>query len=327
MNLRIPMPTWLAHHMLKISSPLALAALLCVGTRPHWALAVAGWTALLFAVVGVLISVAHAMGTCPRCKPRKNPARWYYRAWGAFGRHGLTPVFVAVLLSSLGATLLLPESQGSGLEPSRAVGASAIVLAFTAYLSALRFTTVNYPEAPVRMPIETFFQGRGKGLVHHADRIALALAVVAMIMSFMPREGGPMNTARLAVSFLLLFAVEANQRHGMTLCEECVKNFRVDAAEYAHARVWRLKAVHRLGPVAFFLILGVFIASFLVEGIAMAFIMFLMYAQFIALILLGRFHGAYQPWCPVCRNGGGGDDECEAHPTPTGGNGRPLPVS
>ncbi|MGV9816339.1 hypothetical protein ACWDTQ_31050 [Streptomyces cellulosae] len=163
-------------------------------------------------------------------------------------------------------------------------------------------------------------------LIHRSYGLAPALQLGAAATYFLPMTDLVailLTPITLAAALMILLSL----RHGMTLCEHCVTEFRVDAAEYAAARARRFRVAHTW-PLPFatlLLLVGGWVVVALFEDVyrGPVFLPAYLLAAFVS--WGGRFHSVYQPWCPYCRGGGGGGHAAPA-PEPTGGNSRPLPA-
>lgn len=175
-----------------------------------------------------------------------------------------------------------------------------------------------------RLRVVNLLHERASKLVHRAEWIFVALALLNGASCFLPLNvwSATLNT----VLALLVFAgIFFKQQHGARLCERCVTEFTIDAPEYAERHARRFWLFHRsITPLAFtavFSVLTIFLGApwrgviSMIPASAQAFV-----------ALLARFHNSYQPWCLYCRRWDDGGDE-ETVPDPTGGHGRPLPVT
>lgn len=165
---------------------------------------------------------------------------------------------------------------------------------------------------------------RRGGLVHRADWAFALLALSTGACGFFPPT--VWSTAlHVLLSGLTIFMLVAALVHGARLCERCVTEFVIDAPERAARHERRFWFFHQSAWGLALMMIPLGVSSFLDapwRGVGFTFVA----GAQVASALLSRFHGSYQPWCPFCRRGRGGDDETEAVPDPTGGHGRPLPV-
>jgi hypothetical protein len=166
---------------------------------------------------------------------------------------------------------------------------------------------------------------RASGLVHRADWIFIGLVLLSGVPAFLP--GSVMVSSFGALfAFLVLGGLFFKMQHGARLCEQCVTEFEIDAPGHAARHQRRFRAFHSSGVLL--VMLAPMIASLFLEAPWKGVAMLPSVGAQVAFTLLARFHGAYQPWCPYChpRRGGGGGGT-EPAPDPSGGRGRPLPVT
>jgi len=175
-----------------------------------------------------------------------------------------------------------------------------------------------------RTRLMNHLHNRASGLVHRMDWVFVSLALIAGASAFLPRT----RWAAVVQAVLALVAVAGiffKHQHGGRLCEQCVTAFPINAPEYADKRKKRFKAFHSswvIVPPA----LACCMASMLLESSWRGVVYMVPWVMQAGLALVARFHSSYQPWCPYCRDGGGGEGEAESAPDPSGGHGRPLPV-
>ncbi|MDQ1041473.1 hypothetical protein QFZ75_007975 [Streptomyces sp. V3I8] len=162
-------------------------------------------------------------------------------------------------------------------------------------------------------------------LRHRGDLIYFTSVVPASALLFVPGDGNWLFLLRLLASTGMVAGALLGVHHSMILCERCVTDFRIDAADRAASRRWRFTAFHRASWGAVVVILGGSLARFFLDRPLDAVVASTTHFVVVIVVLLARFHGSYRPWCPYCRRGRGGKDPEEA-PSPTGGHGRPLPV-
>ncbi|MFD3815171.1 hypothetical protein ACFWRZ_08895 [Streptomyces rubiginosohelvolus] len=129
----------------------------------------------------------------------------------------------------------------------------------------------------------------------------------------------------MLLAFLALGGFYVKFQHGAALCERCVVSFSINAPELAARHTRRFWLYHRSPWAVGVLVLPMCAVPFLPapwSGVA-----YMPASIAMALTtLLSRFHSSYEPWCPICGNGGGGAGEPADAPSPTGGHDRPMPV-
>ena len=320
----------LAHHALKGALLLAVPALLASDIRGRSLLMnIAGVALPVLALSLAVLALGHG-GDCNACR-RKSPEilnRPLYRAWAKFSRWGIIPLLVTGVL----AVLLVPLIFSAGAHRERefdwgATGALAVVTMTAGLcLSAARFRRVNHPGLTPYTPVRTFLEGPGRRIRHKGHWIVLALFPVCVIAAFQSPEGVWGFAGGLA--FIALFGASyAEIQHDLALCEQCVVEFRTDAIDYAARRKWRFAVMHRGSWIPTAGVLVMIVGGSIVEDDKSPYLLAGNFAISACFVLLGRFHGAYQPWCPYCRGGGGGGEEEEVVPDPSGGHGRPVPVA
>jgi hypothetical protein len=322
----------LVHHGLKLFPPLAAAGVVLsdIRDRSIW-IFLGGCLVAMLAAFAASLAYLHvsAAGDCPDCRriPEDRLKRWYYRAWIHFSRWAVQLLGAVILASMLAVTFLFPVRKHAGEQFNWGADAVwfAAVLAGTVALSAVRFRRVHAAEVTPYTPVRNFFAGKGQGLRHKGEWFYIAVIIPMSALNFAPRYGVWDKVGGVAM-LILVVATYAQMQHGMSLCAQCVTEFRTDAAEHAARHTWRFTAIHRVTPFLSGTGLVVMLFSETAGDSAWRGVFYLpLYASIISGMLLGRFHGSYQPWCPYCRRGGGGEDS-EMVPDPTGDHGRPLPV-
>jgi hypothetical protein len=118
----------------------------------------------------------------------------------------------------------------------------------------------------------------------------------------------------------------AMRQHDRRLCEACAWAMPLNAAEVA-ARYQSRFAVAHAGqnrPLVFaYLIVLLGSNVVLVDGLAGRIGWAVVQSSMIYLVLAYSSHRRFQPWCPRCDGGGGGDDRVEVpDPVPHGGRSR-----
>lgn len=166
---------------------------------------------------------------------------------------------------------------------------------------------------------------RASGIVHRMDWLFVVLVLVTAAAHFLPKNAWTAGYLNLVLAVLLFVGIFLKLQHGARLCEQCVVEFSVDAPEHAARHRRRFQLFHWAPGMLCLAVVPVLVAPFLPQPWSGA-IYLPNPLTLILTTLLARFHSSYEPWCPYCHNGRGGDDEREAAPDPTGGHGRPLPV-
>lgn len=321
----------MVHHALKLEPIFATVALLFFDVRDRGGVParVTEGAAVVIALATLILSFAHLShaSSCSYChpKPEHRLKLLHYRAWLNYSRWSTLLAFGGVTLALTVAPHVVPAGKHPGRHFDWSGDAVYItcVLFITLSLSATRFRNVNAPTLRPYAPVRSFFAGPGKPLRHRGHWIFIALLLPAAALEFAPARG-VWSIVKLTVDVILLGAVYAQIQHSLALCEQCVTEFRSDAAGHAERHSWRFTAVHRAGIAAqgTGLLVMVF-ASFTNNPLA-GILNISVYAVLAAFTLLGQFHSNYQPWCRYCRNGG---EDAEPVHDPTGDHGRPVPVA
>lgn len=160
---------------------------------------------------------------------------------------------------------------------------------------------------------------------HHSHWITSFVFPLYIISAIGP-DSGRWNSAHSAIGLLLIASFAAGWRHGRELCEICVTEFRVDAPGYAASKRWIFTIGHK-GQFTFAIsatagcVIDMAFRGFFVTTASLS----LMACATVAVTFTNRFHRKYQPWCPYCHPGDGGQEHTEI-PDPTGGHDRPVPA-
>lgn len=317
------------HHGLKLGLPLLIAGTITTDiARIHWSINITSWLLLGLGTVFAALGAVHAyLAPCPTCRTRTLP-RPLDRTATTISRYTGWPLALCALL----AALLLPVVPGDASEHfadtrfnwGQEIPRWLLVLLFTGFMAAVRYDRVNHPDVPRKTPLTRFLKERGKALVHKGHWFYAGTAALAAGALFLPTKGIWGSIGNF-LFLLTLFMQYTNAQHGKNLCEQCVTEFRADAAEHAEQRRWKFAAVHKVDPWAVALglayMLGVLLLPHLWKGVIGC--AYFLLVGFMALQI--RFHSSYRPWCPYCRRGGGsGDEETESTPDPS--QGRPVPA-
>lgn len=145
---------------------------------------------------------------------------------------------------------------------------------------------------------------------HRSPALLSASIVAAIALGIRPANATPLTA--LAAMALLVFVLVTwllMRQHDRRLCESCVAELPLNAAQAAskyHRRFWAVHAGSNpwiLGPYLVALVGTNFLMSPL-GRIAWA----VMQASMVFLILSHTTHRRLQPWCGWCSGGGGGTD-------------------
>lgn len=325
---------FMRHHILKAAVPVAVASMVANDIRGRsWILDAGSTVGLIAALVLFLVAFGHARkaDTCERCVPKSAAVlgRPAYRAWKRYSDWGVIPMISVVASIVILMPLVFEKNADRAKEfnwgPSLSVIAMFLVVGL--HVATLRFRRSSYPASGTWNPVRSFIDGHGRGqwLRHNGHWVVVGMIVVGSVLSFLPTTGiWSLMQSMAFIGFLL--SAYANHRHSMSLCEQCVTEFRTDAPEYAAQRTRRFQAVHRYGWLPAVTTLALMGSDVFIDA---PYDLYFFPGSMILIgyfTLLERFHCSYQPWCPYCRGGGGGGGHAEAVPDPSGGHGKPLPV-
>jgi hypothetical protein len=326
---------FMRHHLLKAAVPVAAASMVASDIRGRsWVLDTGSLVGMLVAFALFLAALGHARKAhaCERCIPKSADVlkRPLYRAWKKYSDWGIVPPVIYVAATVISMPLMFEKGTGRESQfnwgPSLSIISMFLVIAL--HVATVRFRRVNHPGAGIWNPVRSFIDGQGRGqwLRHNGHWVVVGMAVVVSVTSFTPVSGG-WGAAQSVIFVGFLLAAYANHRHSMSLCEQCVTEFRTDAPEYAAQRTGRFRVAHRYGWFPMVVTLGLMGSDAFVDAPYDLYFMPVSFGLIACFTLLERFHCSYQPWCPYCHGGGGGGGHAEAVPDPSGGHGRPLPVA
>ncbi|MFF1693087.1 hypothetical protein ACFVXC_05595 [Streptomyces sp. NPDC058257] len=318
------------HHALKLLALLTPGAVaLNQLTSKHWAYLAGAWTANVILLLLLVLHIATHTSTewCPRHKPF-DPTALRHRL--AVRLAGLTWLAIAaiVVYTIVGSYFSDPDHKATAITLRTTISLLALYWGGLAVIAVNLFAARNKDALPEPKPSRhsTTLTEYGRRLAHRSHWLVLIAASAATALVFAP-DAGVWNSARTISTFLVVAAIIGDIRHSSSLCETCVSEFRVDAPQYADKRRWLFTIDHRGRRTYLVLAVLSLIAGHLFErhtapSIANSIGIMVVFA---GITLVNRFHRTYQPWCPYCRNGGGGHEHTEV-PNPTGGHGRPVPV-
>lgn len=152
---------------------------------------------------------------------------------------------------------------------------------------------------------------------HYAPELLSVSIIAAIVVGLRPPSGPLAVTVPLALVLFVLASWLFMRRHDRQLCEHCAASMPLNASEQAgrfQRRFWLAHAAsapHLLIPY-----LVLLIGSNFIPGTIGRIIWALVQFSMIYLIMSHSTHRRLQPWCPVCRNGGGGAKDHEDAPEP-----------
>jgi hypothetical protein len=294
----------------------------------HWALKTAYWVLNAATAILVLIAWEHAFRSapCSACSTKPRP-RWITAPVILFSRYAGFPLVAAgVLVCLIGPFFTdMAASRNDtefnwGYQAIMDTGAAVLLL----FLAAVRFDRARNPGAPRTASFTHVIRERGQKLMHKAHWLYLGASGPVLVAFFLPKHG-IWSSIGFGCLVLLFTAGYIDQQHGRGLCEECVTEFRTDAAEYAEARRWRFTVLHKSNWI-FLLVMGAIAVSYVVPQPWRSVALGVGVVTGGVMTLFSRFHASYQPWCPYCRGGGKGSDEKAPEPVPDPSSNQPVPA-
>jgi hypothetical protein len=152
-------------------------------------------------------------------------------------------------------------------------------------------------------------------LGHYATDLLIAAIIGVVAVGLYPLPGPFTYTVPLALFAVVLLSWLLLRQHDRRLCERCVLSMPLNPAEQAHKLRRRFWMAHT-GSEPRFLI--PYIAVLVMSNFATSTIgrigWALIQLSMIYLILSQGTHRRLQPWCPWCRDGGGGEEVDETPP-------------
>ena len=155
---------------------------------------------------------------------------------------------------------------------------------------------------------------------HIAHEILCLSIVTAVVVGLRPPTG--LLAVSVSVSLIVLVVTSwlLMRRHDRRLCEQCVAAMPLNVAEKSVRYRRRFWMAHT-GVEPRFLVpyLAVLLGSNLFAGTWGRIAWAVLQCSMVYLIISHVTHRRFQPWCPRCRNGGGGrgfDDEVTPPPMP-----------
>jgi hypothetical protein len=161
---------------------------------------------------------------------------------------------------------------------------------------------------------------------HFAPELLIGSIGAVILLGLHPVYGPMALTASLALVSFVLVSWLLMRRHDRALCEQCVASMPLNPSELAvryRRRFWMSHA----GAEPRFTVpyLAVLIGSNFAAGTIGRLGWAIVQSSMVYLILSYTTHRRLQPWCPWCREGGGGsDDRDPTTPDPSPGDRRQL---
>lgn len=162
---------------------------------------------------------------------------------------------------------------------------------------------------------------------HFAPELLMVAIAGIILIGLRPPSGALMFTAPLALLGLVIVSWVLMRRHDRGLCEQCVAGLPLNPSQQATKYELRFWLAHSLSQPRYLLpYVAVLVGSNFLPGTTGRLIWALAQASMVYLIMAHTTHRRLQPWCPWCRDDGGGgwDDHDPATPDPVPGNRRQL---
>lgn len=144
---------------------------------------------------------------------------------------------------------------------------------------------------------------------HHANEILIAsIVAVVVLLGLNPLPDFLGMTVLIALFGLVLLTWGLMRQHDRRLCEQCMLSMPLNAAEHA-ARYQRRFWMAHTGSEPRFLIpyLIVLVGSNFATSTIGRMCWAVVQLSMVYVVLSYATHRKFQPWCPWCRDGGGGD--------------------
>lgn len=152
-------------------------------------------------------------------------------------------------------------------------------------------------------------------LGHHAGGLLIASIVAVVAVGLKPLPGPFQYTVPIALVGVVLLSWLSMRAHDRRLCEQCAAEIPLNPAARATKLRRRFWMAHTGAEPRFLIpyvlvLVGSNFATSTIGRVGWA----LMQLSMIYLILSQSTHRKLQPWCPWCRDGGGGEDVKETPP-------------
>lgn len=175
---------------------------------------------------------------------------------------------------------------------------------------------------------ENPYSGRAAVRLGHYAPALLSVSILGVIaVGLYPLPGPLLLTVPLALLVVVVMSWLMMRQHDRQLCEQCVASMPLNPAELA-ARLKRRFWLAHTGMQRRFLVpyLVVLIGSNFATGTAVGKLGWaLIQLSMVYLIVSHSTHRRLQPWCPWCKEGGGGQEREDVTP-PTSPVDRRQPV-
>jgi hypothetical protein len=155
---------------------------------------------------------------------------------------------------------------------------------------------------------------------HFAPELLMGAIGAVILLGFRPVYGPLALASSLGLVSFVLVSWVLMRRHDRSLCEHCVAAMPLNPSELAVRYRTRFWMSHAGAEPRYILpYLAVLIGSNFATGTFGRLAWAIVQSSMIFLILAYSTHRRLQPWCPWCREGGGGDDEpATPDPVPDG---------
>ncbi len=160
----------------------------------------------------------------------------------------------------------------------------------------------------------------------HFGAETLAAAIVGVILiGLRPLDGALALTVPLALLAFVVATWVMMRRHDRRLCEHCMATMPLNPAAVAERYARRFWVTHAGSePRLVIPYLAALVAVNFVPGALGRVAWTLLQLSMIYLVLSYATHRRLQPWCPWCRDDGGGGDDDPVSPDPVPGDRRQL---
>jgi hypothetical protein len=160
---------------------------------------------------------------------------------------------------------------------------------------------------------------------HWGASILIASILAAIALGVQPPPAGSWIALALPLTLFagVLVSWVKMRNHDRRLCERCARAMPLNAAETSHYLRHRFAVAHAAGRRGLLVpYLAVLLGSnaLLLAGYPGRLGWALVQSSMIYLVLSYSAHRRFQPWCPQCRDGGGGQERfISPEPLPQGG--------
>lgn len=155
-------------------------------------------------------------------------------------------------------------------------------------------------------------------LGHYSAQALMLEIAAAVFLGTQPIRQTP-SGASLSVSLVVLVLATwlAMRLHDRSLCEYCVAEIPLDVEKAAARARWRFWLAHEGSRPHFVMpYFAVLIGTNFLHGEQGRLVWALAQSSMVYLVMATSTHRKLQPWCPWCRDDGGGEDRAPLDPPP-----------